>query len=216
MNAMLFIASPRQLLVLHPMRDDAVLPQPAHLVLFIVLEIALEPFDMAVALERQDMRGDAVEEPAVVADDDGAAGKFLQRLFQRAQRIDVKVVGRLVEQQYVGAGFEHLGQVHAVALAAGQGADLLLLVGALEIERRAVAARVDLALAQKNELVAAGNLLPHVLLAVERIARLIEIAEMYAFADPDGALVRRLLLGDHSEQSGLAGAVRADHADDSA
>ena len=86
------------------MRDDGVLAQPPHLVLFVILEIALEPFDMAVAFEGQDMGGDAVEEPAVMADDHGAAGEILQRLFQRAQRIDVEIVGRLVEQQHVGAG----------------------------------------------------------------------------------------------------------------
>ena len=39
---------------------------------------------------------------------------------------------------------------------------------------------------------------------------------MHALADGDGALVRRLLLGDHPEQRGLAGAVGADHADDAA
>ena len=55
------------------MRDDAVLAEPSHLVLFVVLEIALEPFDMAFDLEGEDMRGDAVEELAVMADDGGAA-----------------------------------------------------------------------------------------------------------------------------------------------
>src|ERR1700730_6309193 len=39
---------------------------------------------------------------------------------------------------------------------------------------------------------------------------------MHALADGDGALVRRVLLGDHPEQRGLAGAVGADHADDAA
>ncbi len=39
---------------------------------------------------------------------------------------------------------------------------------------------------------------------------------MHAVADRDGALVRCLLLGDHPEQRGLAGAVRADHADNAA
>jgi hypothetical protein len=53
-----------------------------------------------------------------VADDHGAAGEILQRLFQRAQGIDIEIVGRLVEQQHVGAGFQHLGQMHAVALTA--------------------------------------------------------------------------------------------------
>src|SRR3954469_19203316 len=106
--------------------------------------------------------------------------------------------------------------MHAVALAARQRADLLLLVGALEIERRDIAARIDLALAEQDKLVTAGNFLPDVFRAVEGVARLIDIAEMHALADRDGALVRRLLLGDHPEQRGLAGAVRADHADDTA
>ena len=109
---------PCQLLVLHPMRDDGVLAEPPHLVLFVILEIALEPLDMAIALEGQDMGGDAIEEPAVMADDHGAAGEILQRLFQRAQRVDIEIVGGLVEQQNVGAGLEHLGQMHPVAFAA--------------------------------------------------------------------------------------------------
>src|SRR5690349_25178226 len=64
------------------------------------------------------MGGDAVEEPAVVADNDRAAGEILERLLERAQGADVEVVGRLVEQDHVGAGLEHLGEMHAVALAA--------------------------------------------------------------------------------------------------
>src|ERR1700691_3314641 len=104
----------------------------------------------------------------------------------------------------------------AVALTPRQRADLFLLIGALEIERRAIAARIDLALAEQNQFVAAANFLPHGLLAVEAVARLVDIAEMHAFADRDGALVRRLLPGDHPEQRGLAGAVGADHADDAA
>ena len=33
------------------MRDDRILPQPAHLVLLIILEVTFEPFDMAVVFE---------------------------------------------------------------------------------------------------------------------------------------------------------------------
>src|SRR5690348_3726024 len=84
--------SARELLVLEPVRDDRIRAEPAHLVRFVILEVALEPLHMAVALEGEDVRRDAVEEPAIVADDDGAAGEILQRLFQRAERIDVKVV----------------------------------------------------------------------------------------------------------------------------
>ena len=38
-----------------------------------------------------------------MADDHGTTGEILQRLFERAQRVDVEVVGRLVEQQQIGA-----------------------------------------------------------------------------------------------------------------
>src|SRR3954453_1754402 len=113
----------RELLVFDAMGNGRVGPQPAHLVLLVILEIALEPLDVAVALEREDVGGDTVQEPAIVADDDGAAGKILERLFQRPQRVDVEIVGGLVEQQQVGARLEHLRQMHAVALAARERTD---------------------------------------------------------------------------------------------
>ena len=73
-------------------------------------------------------------------DDHGAAGEVLDRVFQRAQRFDVEVVGRLVQQQHVAALLQHLGHVHAVALTARQLADVLLLVRALEVERADIGA----------------------------------------------------------------------------
>src|SRR6185437_1046146 len=127
--------------------------------------------------------GDAVEEEAVVADDDGAAGEVEQSLLQRAQRVDVEVVGRLVEQEKVRAAFQHLGEMHPVALAPRKLADLLLLVGALEVEGADIGAAVHLALAELNEVVAAGDFLPYGFLAVERVARLVDIAEVNALAD---------------------------------
>src|SRR6202166_4517333 len=125
---------------------------------------------MAVAFESQHVGGDAVEKEAVVADDDGAAGEIEQRLFERAQRVDVEVVGRLVEQEQVRAALQHFGEMHAVALAAGELANLLLLVRALEVEGADVSSSVHLALAERDDVVAAGDFLPYVLLAVERVA----------------------------------------------
>src|SRR6185437_5666111 len=115
-----------------------------------------------------------------------------------------------------GARLEHLGEVHAVALAARERADLLLLVGALEVEGAAIGARVDLALAELELVETAGNLLPDGRVAVEGVARLVDIAELHGLADLDGAGIGLVLAGDHAEQRGLAGAVRADHADDAA
>ena len=66
--------------MLRPARPHCVLAQSSDLVGLVVLEVALEPLDVGVALEGQDMRAEAVEEEAVVGDDDGAAGEVLQRV----------------------------------------------------------------------------------------------------------------------------------------
>src|ERR1700688_3966140 len=171
---------------------------------------------MAVAFESQHVGGDAVEKEAVVADDDGAAGEIEQRLFERAQRVDVEVVGRLVEPEQGRAALPHLGEMHAVALAAGELANLLLLVRALEVEGADIRSAVHLALAERDDVVAAGDFLPDVFLAVERVARLIDIAKLNALADLDRARVRLLLAGDHAEQWRPAGTVGSDDADDAA
>src|ERR1700761_5131212 len=82
---------PRELLELDPVRDQAVGAQAALLVVLIGLEVALEPLHVAVALEGEDVGAQAVEEPAVVADDHGATGEFLQGLLQVLQGLDVEV-----------------------------------------------------------------------------------------------------------------------------
>src|SRR5262249_52966332 len=61
-----------------------------------------------------------------------------------------------------------------------------------------------------------GDLLPDRFAGIQRVARLVDIAELHRLADPQAPAVRRLLANDHAEQRGLAGAVRADHADDAA
>src|SRR5205809_6041553 len=94
---------PAELLELDAVGDEAVGAQPAFLVLFVGREVALEPFDLAVALEGQDVGRQPVEEPAVVGDDHRTAGELLQRLLEVLQGLDVQVVGRLVEQDQVAA-----------------------------------------------------------------------------------------------------------------
>ncbi len=66
--------------------------------LFVGLVVALEPDDLAVALERHDVCRHAVEEPAVVGDDHRAAGEKFQRLLHGPDRVHVQVVCRLVQQ----------------------------------------------------------------------------------------------------------------------
>ena len=159
-----------QLAVLDAMRLVGVLSQAALLVGLVVGEVALEPYRLGLALEREDMGNDAVEEPAIVGDDDRAAAEVEQRLFQRTQGFDIEVVGRFIEQQQVAAALQQLRQVHAVAFAAGEVGDALLLVRALEVEAPAIGARRHLGLADLQDVMAAGDFIPNGLLAVERIA----------------------------------------------
>ena len=100
----------------------------------VVLVVAFEPDHLAVAFERQDVGGDAVQEPAVMGDDHRAAREVHEGFFERAQGIDVEVVGRFVEEQDVAAALQELRKLQAIALAAGQIPDLLLLVGTTEAE----------------------------------------------------------------------------------
>src|SRR5918993_3647160 len=127
---------------------------------FVVLVVALEPHHLAVPFEGEHVRRDAVEEPAIVADHDGAAGEREQRLLQRAQRVDVEIVRGLVEEQEVTSPLQQFRQVHAVALAAGQLPNLALLIAPLEVEPGNVGARRDGPLAQLDLVVAAGDLFP--------------------------------------------------------
>src|SRR5262245_49840466 len=90
------------------MRLLGILAAPLLEVLDVLRVVALEPHYLAVALESEDVGRDAVQEPAVVGDDDGAAREREQRFFQCAQRLDVEVVGRFVEQDDVAALLEDL------------------------------------------------------------------------------------------------------------
>src|SRR5574338_1428961 len=65
---------PRQLPVLDPVRLVGFGAEAALAVGFVVLVVTLEPHDLTVAFEGEHVRRDAIEEPPVVADDDGAPG----------------------------------------------------------------------------------------------------------------------------------------------
>src|SRR5262249_40243821 len=67
------------------------------LVLLVGLEVPLEPEPVRAALPGADVRGDPGEQPPVVAGDHRAAGELDERVLQRAERLHVKIVGRLVE-----------------------------------------------------------------------------------------------------------------------
>src|SRR5262249_22113607 len=136
--------SPRiRVLVVDPVRAVGGGTEALVVVCFVDLVIPFTPVDAAVSLEGQDVRGETIEKPAVVTDDNGAAAEVLEPFLQRPKRFHVQVVGRLVEQEQVAAGAEHFGEVYAIALAAGELPHQLLLVGALEVEPSDVTAGVN-------------------------------------------------------------------------
>ena len=74
----------------------------------------------AVAFRRDHAAHQAVEEIAVVADQQHGAGIVAEHVLEHVERFQVEIVGRLVEHQQVRRLGERLRQHQAAALAAGQ------------------------------------------------------------------------------------------------
>ena len=60
-------------------------PHPLFIILFIFRIVALKPDHPRVTFKGHDMGGDPVQEPAIMADDDGAPPEAQQGLLQGAQ-----------------------------------------------------------------------------------------------------------------------------------
>src|SRR5690348_11190705 len=73
---------PRERLVADAVRLIGVDAEPLLALGLVGLVVPLAPDDLALPLEREDVGHDAVEEPAVVADDHGAAAEIQQRLLE--------------------------------------------------------------------------------------------------------------------------------------
>ena len=159
------------------------------------------------------MAGYAVEEPAVVRDNQGRAREVQKGFFQGPEGFHVQIVGRLIQQQHVAALFQQLGQVQAVALTTGQVANPLLLVAALEVEAANVGSRRRLVVAHLDDIVAVREFLPDGFAAVQ-ISHLVHVGQFHGFADGDVARIRFVETGDHLEQGGFTGTVAADDAHD--
>lgn len=64
------------------MRLVGVMAEATFAVGFVFAVIAVKIFDMAVALERQNVRRDTVQEPAIVRDNNGTAAEILERFLK--------------------------------------------------------------------------------------------------------------------------------------
>lgn len=117
-------------------------------VFFVGFVVTFEPDDF-VAFEGEDVGGNSVEEPAIVADDNGASAKVDEAFFEGAEGANVEVVGRFVEEEEVAAAAEEFCEVNAVAFAAGEKADFLLLFAAFKVEAGAVGAAIHFSVANR-------------------------------------------------------------------
>jgi hypothetical protein len=76
----------------------------------VIVVAAVVLLDLPARVDRQGARHHVVEEGPVVADQQHGPLVVHQQAFQELQRLDVEVVGRLVEDQHVRRPGEELGQ----------------------------------------------------------------------------------------------------------
>ncbi len=112
-------AALRQLAVANPVRLIGLDAQAPLAIRFVIGVVAFKPHDLRIALEGQNVGGDAIQKPAIMGNDHRATGEGEQRFFQRPQRLHIQIVGRLVQQQHIAAAPEQLGEMHPVPFAAG-------------------------------------------------------------------------------------------------
>ncbi len=70
--------------------------------------------------QRDDRVAHPLHQVTVVADHDERARPAVEQVFQPGERVDVQVVGRLVQQQHVGLGHQEPGELQPPPLAAGE------------------------------------------------------------------------------------------------
>ena len=82
--------------------------------------VVARPRRQSSAVELDDARRETFEKRAIVRDEDDRAGVGREKRLEPFDRLDVEMVGRLVEQEQIGFRHERAGQQHAPAPAAGQ------------------------------------------------------------------------------------------------
>ena len=159
--------------------------------------------------------GQSVQREPVVGCDHDGPGEPVEVVLEHGQRVEVEVVGGLVEQQDVRSGDEQVQERDPPPLAAGQPPDLGALEGPVEPEplgelaggqgrpvgERDVRGDVQDAVEHRPVEVEAGP------------AGLGVDAELHRRADLEDALVGGKITGQRVQQRGLAGAVRTDDPD---
>ncbi len=164
----------------------------------------------AGVVEDPDPRHQRLEQGPVVADQKHIAAPRTQRVLQHFDRLDIEVIGRLVEDEQVGVLEHHHRKSHPGPLAAGEGA-------------RAAEHRVA-AEPKRAEVALDGATIPHrAEVGGDVVQRLLLRYLRHVLPVPGGgdgvaetkfAAAQGPLAEQGAEERRLAGAVRADEADD--
>lgn len=80
------------------------------------------------SLEREQTPAHTIQEEPIVRNDHRRAREAVQIVLKNRKRLDVQIVRRLVEQQYVGREHQHAAKIQPPPLAAGEPAHLGILL----------------------------------------------------------------------------------------
>ena len=143
-----------------------------------------------------------------MGDEDQRALERAQRVLERLARLQIEVVGRLVEDQYVGSAADQHGERQPPALAARQSRERLLRLLAAEEELAEQCARLA-----GREPCGTPDGLEHRALVAELLGVLAEVADPHVVAAVQLARRECPRAGEGLDQRRLAGTVAADERD---
>ena len=102
-------------LAVNAMRTSSLLTKSFDTIGLVSLKVTLKPepltWVLVVALPRKDVRSNTVQEPAVVAGYHRATWEALKCILKAFQRLNIKVVSRLVQKQEVSTLLKRKGKV---------------------------------------------------------------------------------------------------------
>ena len=198
------------------MRTSRFLAQALTLIGFVLVVVAVEEHHLTVAFKGEDMRGDSIQEPAVMRRHQRATREFKKGFFQRAQRFHVQVVRGFVKKQDVAPLQERRRQMQTTAFTAREHPDQLLLIAALKVKAPEVRARGHRELPDLQDVLTARNRVKHRLVVGETVAQLRHRRQLHGIAQNDRTGIRLFLPVNHLKERRLAGTVGADDTHDGA
>ena len=147
-----------------------------------------------------------------MADGDHRALEGVQIILQHVQRLNVQIVGGLVQQQHVGRGHQHAQQIQPALLAARQGGYLLILHAGGKQKGFGHLRGGKLAVGCINAHGHIAHRVDDACVGIKRRAMLGKHTQAHGFAHLDDAAVRRQLAAEQAQQRGFACAVAAHNA----